>query len=101
MTDMLTTAALIERLDTMDAEELDRLQAAIDRRRSQLDGRGSGTDYRTLKHRRQRRAYGSGVLQLEKRVRVDRTGTSTTARTASKRPFISARRTPPRSSWRR
>ena len=36
MTDMLSTAALIERLDAMDAEELDRLQAAIDRRRSQL-----------------------------------------------------------------
>ena len=36
MTDMLTTAVLFERVDTMDAEELDRLQAAIDRRRSQL-----------------------------------------------------------------
>jgi hypothetical protein len=38
MTDMLTTAVLIERVDAMDAEELDRLQAAIDRRRRQLDG---------------------------------------------------------------
>jgi hypothetical protein len=28
MTDMLSTATLIERLDTMDAEELDRLQTA-------------------------------------------------------------------------
>ena len=34
MTDMLTTAVLIERVDTMDAEELDRLQAAIDRCRA-------------------------------------------------------------------
>ena len=36
MTDMLTTAVLFERVEAMDAEELDRLQAAIDRRRSQL-----------------------------------------------------------------
>ena len=33
MTYMLTTAALIERVQAMDAEELDRLQAAIERRR--------------------------------------------------------------------
>ena len=51
MTDMLTTAVLFERVDTMDAEELDRLQAAIDRRRRQLDGDG-GADHWTLKHRR-------------------------------------------------
>src|SRR5215218_11444995 len=38
MTDMLITAGLIERVEAMDAEELDRLQAAIDRRRSQLAG---------------------------------------------------------------
>jgi len=30
MTDMLSTAVLFERVDAMDAEELDRLQAAID-----------------------------------------------------------------------
>jgi hypothetical protein len=38
MTDMLTTAVLFERVDAMGAEELDRLQAAIDRRRRQLAG---------------------------------------------------------------
>jgi hypothetical protein len=67
MTDMLTTAALIERVDAMDAEELDRLQAAIDRRRRQLAGDEvlptAGPSSTVV----QRRAYGSGVLQLEKR----------------------------------
>ena len=67
MSDTLTAAALIERLDTMDDEELDRLQAAVDRRRRQLAGDeelptagGSSTIV-------ERRPYGSGVLQLEKR----------------------------------
>jgi len=67
MTDMLTTAALIERIDAMDTEELDRLQAAIDRRRSQLAGDqvlpSAGPSSTVV----ERRAYGSGVLQLEKR----------------------------------
>jgi hypothetical protein len=67
MADMLTAAALIERVDTMDEDELDRLQAAIDRRRRQLAGNEvlpTGGASSTVV---ERRAYGSGVLQLEKR----------------------------------
>jgi hypothetical protein len=67
MTDMLSTAALLERVDTMDAEELDRLQAAIDRRRRELGGEevlpSAGTSSTII----ERRPHGSGVLQLEKR----------------------------------
>ena len=67
MTDTLTTAALIERVDTMDAGELDRLQAAIDRRRRLLAREEvvptAGPSSTVI----ERRAYGSGVLQLEKR----------------------------------
>jgi hypothetical protein len=67
MTDTLTTTALIERVDTMDAGELDRLQAAIDCRRRQLAGEEvvptAGPSSTVI----ERRAYGSGVLQLEKR----------------------------------
>ena len=68
MTDTLTTAALIERVDTMDAGELDRLQAAIDRRRGELLAGEevvptAGPSSTVI----ERRAYGSGVLQLEKR----------------------------------
>jgi hypothetical protein len=67
MTDMLSTAALIERVDTMDAEELDRLQAAIDRRRGELGGEESVPSAGTSSTVIERRPYGSGVLQLEKR----------------------------------
>ena len=67
MTDMLTTAVLIERVDTMDAEELDRLQAAIDRRRRQLAGDEMVPTAGHSSTVVERRAYGSGVLQLEKR----------------------------------
>ena len=68
MSDMLTASAFIERVDTMDEEELDRLQAAIDRRRRQLAGNdevlpAAGASSTVV----ERRAYGSGVLQLEKR----------------------------------
>jgi hypothetical protein len=67
MSDMLAASALIERLDDMDNEELDRLQAAIDRRRRQLVGNEvlptAGASSTVV----ERRAYGSGVLQLEKR----------------------------------
>jgi hypothetical protein len=67
MTETLSTAALVERVDTMDAGDLDRLQAAIERRRSQLAGEDvlptAGPSSTVI----ERRAYGSGVLQLEKR----------------------------------
>src|SRR5215208_2460496 len=67
MTDMLTTAVLFERVDAMEAQELDRLQAAIERRRRQLAGDevvpSAGPSSTVV----ERRAYGSGVLQLEKR----------------------------------
>jgi hypothetical protein len=67
MSYVLTADDLIERLGDMDDEELDRLQAAIDRRRRQLaDDEGlptAGASSTVV----ERRAYGSGVLQLEKR----------------------------------
>ena len=67
MYDMLTAAALIERVDTMGDEELDRLQAAIDRRRRQLAGDEELATAGASSTVVERRAYGSGVLQLEKR----------------------------------
>ena len=67
MSDMLTADALIERVNAMDYEELDRLQAAIDLRRKRLAGDevlpAAGASSTVV----ERRAYGSGVLQLEKR----------------------------------
>jgi hypothetical protein len=67
MTDTLSRAALIECVDTMEAGDLDRLQAAMDRRRRQLAGEEvlptAGPSSTVI----ERRAYGSGVLQLEKR----------------------------------
>jgi hypothetical protein len=67
MTDTLTTAALIEHVDMMDAKGLDRLQAAIDRRRGELAGEGVVPTPSLASTVIERRAYGSGVLQLEKR----------------------------------
>jgi hypothetical protein len=67
MTDMLATAALVERVETMDAEELDRLQAAIGRRRGVLAGDEVVPTAGVSSTVVERRAYGSGVLQLEKR----------------------------------
>jgi hypothetical protein len=67
MSDMLTAADFIERLDGMDKEELDRLQAAIDHRRRQLAGDEALPDAGASSTVVERRAYGSGVLQLEKR----------------------------------
>jgi hypothetical protein len=67
MSDLLTAAALIERVDVMDDEELDRLQAAIDSRRRQLVGDEELLTAGASSSVVERRAYGSGVLQLEKR----------------------------------
>jgi hypothetical protein len=67
MSDILTADALIERLDDMDDEELDRLQAAIDQRRRQLAGDGEMPAAGASSTVVERRDYGSGVLQLEKR----------------------------------
>jgi hypothetical protein len=68
--DTLTTAALIERVDAMDAgelDQLDRLQAAIDRRRGELLGEEVLPTAVPSSTVIERRAYASGVLQLEKR----------------------------------
>jgi hypothetical protein len=67
LSDLLTAAALIERVDVMDDEELDQLQAAIDSRRRQLAGDEELLTAGTSSSVVERRAYGSGVLQLEKR----------------------------------
>ena len=67
MTDMMTTAALIERVDAMDEEELARLQAAIERRRGRLAREEVVPTAGPSSTVVARRAYGSGVLQLEKR----------------------------------
>ena len=67
MSDLLTAAALIEHVDVMDDEELDRLQAAIDSRRRQLAGDEELLTAGASSSVVERRAYGSGVLQLEKR----------------------------------
>jgi hypothetical protein len=67
MTDTLSTADFVDRVDTMGAGDLDRLQDAIERRRGQLAGDEvvpTGGPSSTVI---ERRAYGSGVLQLEKR----------------------------------
>jgi hypothetical protein len=68
MTDTLSTADFVDRVDTMSAGDLDRLQDAIDRRRRRLAGEevvlaAAGPSSTVI----ERRAYGSGVLQLEKR----------------------------------
>ena len=67
MTNMPATAALVERVETMNAEELDRLQAAIGRRRRVLAGDEELPTAGASSTVVERRAYGSGVLQLEKR----------------------------------
>jgi len=58
---------LIERINTMDAEQLDRLQVAIDRRRGELDGEEVALTAGSSSTVIERRDYGSGVLQLEMR----------------------------------
>ena len=67
MSDILTAAGLIGRLDEMGNEELDRLQAALDRRRRELAGNEVPSTAGASSTVVERRAYGSGVLQLEKR----------------------------------
>jgi hypothetical protein len=67
MTDTLTTATLIERINTMDPGELDQLQAAIDRRRGELAGEEAVPTAGPSSTVIERRAHGSGVLQLERR----------------------------------
>ena len=51
---------IISSIEQMDADELDRLQVAIDRRRQQL---GDGPLSTVVEHR----SYRNGILQLEKR----------------------------------
>jgi hypothetical protein len=51
---------LIAGIERMNAEELDRIQKVMDRRRQQLGGRSVSTVV-------ERRDYRNGVLQLEKR----------------------------------
>ena len=67
MTDTLSVHTLIERVDTMDPGELDRLQAAINRRRGELARQGEAPTDGSSGIVIERRAYGSGVLQLERR----------------------------------
>lgn len=63
----VTTAKLIQRIDAMDAGELDHLQAAIDRRRRELTGEEMAPADSPSSTVIERRAYGSGILQLEMR----------------------------------
>jgi hypothetical protein len=51
---------IISRVERMNVEELDRLQEAVDRRRQQLGDKPVSTVV-------ERRNYGSGILQLERR----------------------------------
>ena len=98
MTDMLTTAVLFERVDAMGAEELDRLQAAIDRRRRQLGGDevvpSAGPSSTVV----ERRAYGSGVLQLEKRGESAPYWYFHHRKDGMQKTIYLGKRTPPRSS---
>jgi len=64
---IMTSDMVIERINTMDAGELDRLQVAIDRRRGELDGEEVAPTAGSSSAVIERRAYGSGVLQLEMR----------------------------------
>ena len=67
MTYTVTVAKLIQRIDAMDAGELDHLQAAIDRRRRELTGEEIAPANSPSSTVIERRAYGSGILQLEMR----------------------------------
>src|SRR5919112_749375 len=56
----INVKTIIPRVERMNVEELDRLQEVIDRRRQQLGDRPVSTVV-------ERRNYGNGVLQLERR----------------------------------
>jgi hypothetical protein len=56
----MNTEDIISQVERMNVEELDRLQEAIDRRRQQLGDKPVSTVV-------ERRNYGSGILQLERR----------------------------------
>lgn len=65
----MITPTLMEHIRSIgDAEELDRLQAAIEARRRELSGdRTTQTSVEPASAVLERRPYGSGVLQLEER----------------------------------
>ena len=65
----MITPTLLEHIRSIgDAEELDRLQAAIELRRRELSGDGTAqTSAGPASAVLERRPYGSGVLQLEMR----------------------------------
>jgi hypothetical protein len=64
----VTTATLIDQIRSMDARELDQLQSAMDRRRRELAGEEAAPPATAPSSTIiERRAYGSGVLQLEMR----------------------------------
>jgi hypothetical protein len=56
----INTQAIVFQVERMNPEELDRLQEAIDRRRQQLGDKPVSTVV-------ERRNYGNGILQLERR----------------------------------
>jgi hypothetical protein len=56
----INTQSIISHIERTNAEELDRIQEAIDRKRQQLGDRPVSTVV-------ERRNYGNGILQLERR----------------------------------
>lgn len=64
---MHTTDSILDRITTMNAHDLDRLQRAIDQRRRQLDQQPTSqvVEYRL---------HADGMLQLEKRLYVKKDG---------------------------
>ena len=62
---------LISRIERMNAEELDRIQEAVDRRRQKMGGGPVSTV-------EDRRSYHNGILQLEKRAYRRKDGGLTT-----------------------
>jgi hypothetical protein len=56
----INTQAIVSQVEQMNAEALDRIQEAVDRRRQQLGDKPVSTVV-------ERRNYGNGILQLERR----------------------------------